>query len=261
MYMRMGEWMPSAPALGRAIKLLSFGVLACLLGLVALVATATAPEFFGYHTYTVEGNSMAPALKRGSVAIAAPTSLRALRVGDIIAFRQSPKHPPVLHRIIEITNETGQLGFITQGDQNQTPDSQPVSLQGPGDKVMYSVPYAGYVLDFAHGTLGRILLIGLPLPTLLAVFLLPGKRAAKAKPESNPSPETQATRGEDPQDSPTRPAPRPSLEAQAFQPSLLSPSARRARRSLEAQALELGLLQARAPAQAEAEPGHRSQAA
>lgn len=227
----------------RAFKLISYCALACLLGVLALVATATAPVLFGYHTYTVDGGSMEPALKRGSVAIAASTSPPTLRVGDIIAYRRSPQNPPILHRIVQITNDNGQLGFITQGDQNQTPDTQPVSLQGPGDKVEYTVPYAGYILDFAHGTLGRIMLIGLPLPVLLALFLAPGKRTAGSKTKSSPSTEPDVPPAKS---TPTPVADRPSLEAQALQRGLFSPTMRPAERasrsSLEAQALQRGLV-------------------
>ncbi len=275
----------------RAFKLISYCALACLLGVLALVATATAPVIFGYQTYTVDGSSMEPALKRGSVAIAASTSPPALHVGDIIAYRQSPQNPPVLHRIVQITNDNGQLGFITQGDQNQTPDTQPVILQGPGDKVMYMVPYAGYILDFAHSTSGRVLLIGLPLLTMLAMFLTPGKGTAESKNETSaatepnvplaestptwaaerPSLETQALqRGLfSPTMQPVTPgeAPRPSLEEQASQRGLLlfrpriAVDGRATRPSLEAQAFQRGLLRATVPARAKGEPAHLSRAA
>jgi len=229
----------------RAFKLVSYCALACLLGVLALVATATAPVLFGYHTYNVEGGSMEPALRRGSVAIAASTSPPALHVGDIIVYRQSPQNPPVLHRIVQITNDNGQLGFITQGDQNQTPDTQPVALHGPGDKVMYTVPYAGYILDFAGSTLGRILLIGLPLPVLLALFLVPGKRPAESKNESRAVIEPNVPPAES---APTWATERPSLETQALQRGLFSPTMQPVtpwgapRPSLEAQASQRGLL-------------------
>jgi signal peptidase len=161
--------------LGHALRPLSYILMAGVIGVLLLVATATVPVLFGYHTYIINGGSMEPALKRGSVAVTHPTSPRALRVGDIIAYHHAPENPPVLHRIIEVTNDKGELGFITQGDQNKTPDSEPASLQGPGDKVVYSVPYAGYVLSFAEGTKGRVALIGVPL-ALLVVLTLRGER-------------------------------------------------------------------------------------
>jgi signal peptidase len=141
------------------------------------------PVLFGYHTYIVNGGSMEPALKRGSVAVTHPTSPRALRVGDVIAYHHTPENPPVLHRIVKVIDDNGQLGFLTQGDQNKTADSEPASLQGPGDKVVYSVPYAGYVLGFAEGSTGRVALIGAPLALLLVLSLRENRQSAQVRRE------------------------------------------------------------------------------
>ncbi len=169
--------------LRRALRPLSYILMAGVVGVLLLVATATVPVLFGYHTYIVNGGSMEPALKRGSVAVTHPTSPRALRVGDIIAYHHTPENPPVLHRIVEVTNDNGQLGFITQGDQNTTPDSEPASLQGPGDKVVYNVPYAGYVLSFAESGTGRLALIGVPLALFVALSLRENRQSAQVRKE------------------------------------------------------------------------------
>ena len=155
----------------RGSRFLAYAVLGGLIAVLLLVAAATVPVLFGYHTYNVQGASMEPSLKAGSVAVTVPTSPRALKVGDTIARNPSSESRPVLHRIIEITEVDGQRLFVTQGDQNRTPDPQPTVLEGPGDKVVYSVPYAGYVLDFAGSGLGRVALIGAPLVLLAAIFV------------------------------------------------------------------------------------------
>ncbi|OGO50864.1 MAG: signal peptidase I [Chloroflexi bacterium RBG_16_68_14] len=152
----------------RAARLLSYGLMVFVAGVLLLVATATVPVLFGYHTYTVNGGSMEPSLHAGSTAVAAPTSPLALQVGDVIVRRSSEDGVPVLHRIVEIKEEGGQRLFVTQGDQNLAPDPEPVALQGPGDRVVYSVPYAGYILNFAGNWQGRLLLIGMPLVLLVA---------------------------------------------------------------------------------------------
>ena len=175
----------SAPVRSRPVQrlalLASYGVLAVLVGVLLLVATATVPVLFGYHSYTIEGGSMAPSLKAGSVAVVAPTSPRALRVGDIIAWRSSARSAPVLHRIVAVTYEDGEPRFVTQGDQNRTPDATPVALAGPGDRVVYSVPYAGYILDFAARMPGRVALIEVPLALLAAFTLREGRPSAEPR--------------------------------------------------------------------------------
>jgi len=160
----------SAP-FSRAVRVLSYALLAALLGVLLLIATATVPVLFGYHTYVVRGGSMEPQLEVGSVAVTHPTSPRALAVGDIIAYRSLADGSTVLHRIVEVQSEDGEPLFVTQGDQNRTRDAEPVALEGQGDKVIYSVPYAGYALIFASSGVGMALLIGLPLIVLAALFL------------------------------------------------------------------------------------------
>lgn len=175
------DWVGAVSALAQsaslrpAVRYLSYALFAILIGALLLVATATVPMLFGYHNYIVNGSSMGASLPRGSVAVSKPTSPYALEIGDIIAQRSSPDSTPVLHRIVDISVEDGQRLFVTQGDVNRTPDPEPVIFQGLGDRVVYSVPYAGYILNFAGSGLGRPVLIGIPL-ILLAVNILRDKR-------------------------------------------------------------------------------------
>ena len=168
----------SAPvrSLARACSFAAFGV---LLVALALVAVAAVPSLFGYHTYTIDGGSMEPTLSIGDAAVTKPSSPRSLEVGDVIVRRDIQGGQPVLHRIVEVVSVDGQLAFITQGDENNAPDDQPVVLAGTGDKVIYSVPYAGYLLNFAETWYGRLFLIGLPLVLLSVLFVGDIQRAIR----------------------------------------------------------------------------------
>ena len=156
-----------------------FGAFGLLLAALALIAAATLPSLFGYHTYTIDGGSMEPTLSVGDAAVTKPSSPRSLEIGDVIVRRDTQGGRPVLHRIIEVVSVNGQLAFITQGDQNKAPDLQPVILAGPGDKVIYSVPYAGYLLNFAKSWPGRLVLVGFPLVLLSAAFAGDVQRAIR----------------------------------------------------------------------------------
>ncbi len=180
----------SAPSRSLA-RAFSFGAFGVVLAALALVAVATVPNLFGYHTYTIDGGSMEPTLRVGDVAVTKPSSPRSLEIGDVIVRRDIQGGQPVLHRIVDITSVDGQLAFTTQGDQNDASDVQPVILSGSGEQVIYRIPYAGYFLSFAKSWPGRLLLIGLPL-VLLAAALAgnvrrashPARRAADAPPTS-----------------------------------------------------------------------------
>ncbi len=152
-------------------RLLSYAVMGALIGVALLVAAATAPTLFGYHTYIVYGGSMGEGLPQGSAAVSKATSAQELSVGDIIARRASPDSTVVLHRIVDVTVVDGQHLFVTQGDANATHDPEPVILEGAGDRIVYSVPYAGYLLDYASGGQGRLLLIVAPLAVLAGMRL------------------------------------------------------------------------------------------
>lgn len=153
------------------VRLLTYAVMGALIGVALLVAAAIAPALFGYHTYIIYGGSMGEGLPQGSAAVSKATSAQELSVGDIIARRVSPDSPAVLHRIVEVTVVDGQRLFVTQGDANATPDPEPVILEGTGDRVVYSVPFAGYLLDYASRAQGRLLLVVAPL-AVLALMLL-----------------------------------------------------------------------------------------
>ncbi len=158
-------------ALRWGVRLLSYGVMGALIGVTLLVTAATAPALFGYHTYIVYGGSMGKGLPQGSAAVSKAVSAQELSVGDIIARRSSPDSAAVLHRIVDVTVVDGQRLFVTQGDANATPDPDPMAFEGTGDRVVYSVPYAGYLLDYASGGQGRLLLIVAPLAVLAVMHL------------------------------------------------------------------------------------------
>ena len=94
----------------RSLRRLAYAGLASSLVVAAFVAAATLPVLFGYHTYVVNGGSMEPSLKRGSVAVARATNSFALEVGDVIARRESEDGPAGLHRIARIIDDdTGRV--------------------------------------------------------------------------------------------------------------------------------------------------------
>lgn len=184
---RFGLSLAVPKAARSALGLLSYIVGAVLAGVVLLVAVATVPTLFGYHTYVVSSGSMEPALRTGSIAVTSPSKPIGLKVGDIIAYDPASASTRVLHRIVKIEEVDGERRFITQGDSNAAPDPTPVTLDGAGDRVVYSVPYAGYVVGFAQGWGGRFLLIGVP--AVLLAFIM--GRDARRQPAQRAEPDAE----------------------------------------------------------------------
>ncbi len=98
----------------------------------------------------VESGSMEPALYRGDFVIVRAVDPTTLRVGDIIIYdATSLGFPsgsvPIVHRIIEIQDVSGQLYFFTKGDNNPGPDYGNRTADDIIAKVIGSVRYLGFL--------------------------------------------------------------------------------------------------------------------
>ncbi|MCQ9163342.1 signal peptidase I [Arthrobacter sp. STN4] len=129
---------------GRAVAYLLF-LVAALAALVLVVA----PLATGSQTYTVLTNSMAPKYAPGTFMVVKPTPFADLRVGDIITYQIASGKPAVIsHRIISVgTTQSGERVFTTKGDNNSLADAGPVHAQQVRGKLLYAVPYVGFVAN------------------------------------------------------------------------------------------------------------------
>ncbi len=134
-------------------------------------------QIFGYQLKTVLSGSMEPTFLTGSViAIKSLNSDESgtLKKGDIITFQTNEKIL-VTHRIIGVTTNDKNVLYETKGDNNKTADLVPV----PSEDVLakysgYTIPYVGYIIDFAQSKNGSALLLIGPGIILLgyAIFTL-----------------------------------------------------------------------------------------
>jgi len=133
---------------------------AAALVVVGALLAMTLPAFAGFHTVTVMSGSMGSALRVGSVAVTQPIEAADVHEGDIVAFSASERTAPVLHRVVAITvDEDGHRIATTRGDANDASDQHPLILDGDGERVVYSVPWVGYLLVFVQSGTGRVLLL------------------------------------------------------------------------------------------------------
>jgi len=132
--------------------------------LSGLIATVW-PRVLGHSAFIVRSGSMAGIVPVGSIAVTEEVRAEEIEVGDVIVF-YPPATPtdssPLLHRVRSIREENGQRLLRTKGDANATPDPWELALQGRGARVLYSVPYVGYLFGFARTPAGWTLLVLLP---------------------------------------------------------------------------------------------------
>lgn len=130
---------------------------------LGLVLAALLPSLLGYEALIVYSGSMAPFLAIGDVAVIQPAKPQDLRVGDVVTYRSaSNSRVLVTHRIIRIEAQEGILAFETKGDANPDVDYWSVAEDTVVGRVIYKVPYVGYIFDFAQTMSGRLLLVGIP---------------------------------------------------------------------------------------------------
>jgi len=130
---------------------------------LGLMLAALLPSLLGYEPLIVYSGSMAPFLAIGDVAIIQSAKPQDLRVGDVVTYRSaSNSRVLVTHRIIRIEAQEGMLAFETKGDANPDVDYWSVAEDTVVGRVIYKVPYVGYIFDFAQTMSGRLMLVGIP---------------------------------------------------------------------------------------------------
>ena len=120
----------------------------CLAALAAL-ALVVIPMVTGSQTYSVLTSSMAPKYAPGTFLVVKPVPFEELKVGDIITYQIESGSPTVItHRISSVTAEqSGEIVFITKGDNNDVEDELPVREVQVKGKLFYAVPYVGFIAN------------------------------------------------------------------------------------------------------------------
>ena len=133
------------------------------------VLAAAIPTFFGMDSFIIDGGSMRPAVPAGALVVSRRVDPALVQAGDIITFRHSTSpDTPVTHRVVKVLREqSGTVNLLTKGDANATADPEAVATDLPVSRMVYSLPYAGYVLEFSRTSTGKVALMAVPALLLL----------------------------------------------------------------------------------------------
>jgi signal peptidase len=136
---------------------MSASILVLLLGVA--VAVVGMPFAVGGSAMTVLTQSMEPGLPPGTLVVIRPTPVDDIRVGDVITYQISSGEAAVVsHRVISKTYADGELTFVTQGDNNDAPDPEPVKPVQIRGALWYSLPLLGWVNNVLTGSSRPIVL-------------------------------------------------------------------------------------------------------
>jgi len=151
----------------RLLDIVGYMALALCLALLGSLLTVAATNLLGYNSYVIYSGSMEPTVKVGSLLLARPVEVDDLRVGDVITYRSPGNHTTLTHRIVGMRQQDGEWIFETKGDASLEPDPREVILRGEVAKMVFDIPYLGYVVDFAKSTQGIVLFLLVPAAGLL----------------------------------------------------------------------------------------------
>lgn len=104
---------------------------------------------FPLHPAAVYSGSMRPAMDVGDVVIIAKVTPDTIKPGDVVQFREG--NYTVIHRVIEVVEIEGSKFFITKGDANNKPDTNPVIPGNVVGKAVFTIPKVGWVAIVVKG--------------------------------------------------------------------------------------------------------------
>lgn len=114
-----------------------------------------------YELKIVRSGSMEPAILTGSLILIHPAT--DYKAGDVITFGDDTRTSiPTTHRIVSVRTEGTMSYFETKGDANEEVDPGETPVSKVIGRVIFSLPYAGYILAFSKTQLGFALLIAIP---------------------------------------------------------------------------------------------------
>lgn len=131
------------------------------LAVAVMLAASMLPVPGNYRVLSVLSGSMEPAIHTGSVVIVAPAA--DYKIGEVITFGEISKtKTPTTHRISDMKIVDGKPVYITKGDANNAPDNKEVAFGEVKGKVLFSIPYLGFILNFVKQPIGFTLVIVVP---------------------------------------------------------------------------------------------------
>ncbi|WP_394163172.1 signal peptidase I [Galactobacter valiniphilus] len=140
---------PQRPLTVRILRTVGTAVVLVVLCASLLVGAAAiaVPALGGGTALTVQTSSMEPHYPAGTMVVIRPVEAKDIAPGDVITYqRESGKEAVVTHRVTQqLRTAAGGYLFITQGDNNPSPDPNPVQEVQLRGKLWYAIPWIGHV--------------------------------------------------------------------------------------------------------------------
>jgi len=175
--------------MNQALKIISNIVSGIIIFIAGIFIISVLPIPGNIKTLVVMSGSMEPNIKTGSVIVIMP--MHSYKIGDIVTFGQMSKTSlPTTHRITNTLVVNDEQLFSTKGDANNSEDMGQIKAKDVKGKVLFSIPFLGYGVNFIKTPLGFILLFILPLAGLgiseiINIFKQLRNKSEQSKPNNN----------------------------------------------------------------------------
>ena len=137
--------------------------LVLLVALVSLVTVIGVSQFEDnpvVQLLSVNSGSMEPSIKTGGMIMIRQSDMYS--IGSVVTYKDINRNVLITHRIIDVQFDESGLFYITKGDANDGPDQQRVRLTDILGRVVMSVPWVGYLVQYAKTQLGFSIIVLIP---------------------------------------------------------------------------------------------------
>lgn len=142
-----------------------------LLGLLA-VAAGSAVAFFGFSFLVFRSGSMEPEIPTGALGLSRTVAATDIEVGDVVSV-VAASGERITHRVVGSTVRDDEASLVLRGDANAAEDAE-VYVVRSAERVVASVPYAGYVVAHVLAPPGLLAVGCLSLMLVVIGFTGPG---------------------------------------------------------------------------------------
>lgn len=161
---------PAEKAPGKVIGTILNVFFALILVFIAVIAffliqdqlSDDPPSIAGYKIYIHMNDSMKPEFSAGSLILVRDIDAASISLGDVITFPGDVDPDAVrASRVVGVNRENG-LSFVTRPDATAVNDPAPVPETNVIGKVTNTIPFIGYLIDYAQTREGVIMLVFIP---------------------------------------------------------------------------------------------------
>jgi len=119
-----------------------------------VLAVWASTGLLGFYPTIIASGSMRPALEVGDLVMVIPVNPSQIQVGDIIQYGK--EGGMTLHRVVDIQTTKGARLFITKGDDNPIPDSDPVFPAQTKGKLIFTIPKIGWISIYIKTAIANV---------------------------------------------------------------------------------------------------------